>query len=62
MPRDGEDLPSGDGACGDPEADPGLRALERRAIEQALRASQGNVSRAARRLGIHRSTLYRKLK
>jgi len=41
---------------------PGLRTLERQAIEQALRASQGNVSRAARRLGIHRSTLYRKLK
>ncbi|CDM24150.1 putative sigma-54-dependent transcriptional regulator [Castellaniella defragrans 65Phen] len=40
----------------------GLRALERQAIEQALRACQGNVSRAARRLGIHRSTLYRKLK
>src|SRR5690606_7595419 len=40
MPRDGEDLPSGDGACGDPEADPGLRALERRAIEQALRSEE----------------------
>ncbi|MGB3423593.1 sigma-54-dependent Fis family transcriptional regulator, partial [Castellaniella sp.] len=38
-----------------------LRALERQAIEQALHACQGNVSRAARRLGIHRSTLYRKL-
>ncbi len=47
----------------DGDVDPGadLRALERRAIEQALRACQGNVSRAARRLGIHRSTLYRKL-
>jgi transcriptional regulator of acetoin/glycerol metabolism len=56
------------GAASWPQADhgagdaAGLRALERQAIEQALRASQGNVSRAARRLGIHRSTLYRKLK
>ncbi|MFA7475816.1 MAG: sigma 54-interacting transcriptional regulator, partial [Castellaniella sp.] len=44
------------------DAGPGLRALERQAIEQALRDCQGSVSRAARRLGIHRSTLYRKLK
>ncbi len=46
---------------GDADSGADLRALERRAIEQALRACQGNVSRAARRLGIHRSTLYRKL-
>lgn len=38
-----------------------LHALERQAIEQALLACQGNISRAARRLGIHRSTLHRKL-
>ncbi len=43
------------------DAGTGLRALERQAIEQALQACQGNVSHAARRLGIHRSTLYRKL-
>ena len=45
----------------EPEAGTDLRALERRAIEQTLRACQGNISRAARHLGIHRSTLYRKL-
>ncbi|MBV2182912.1 MAG: sigma-54-dependent Fis family transcriptional regulator [Castellaniella sp.] len=46
-------------AAGDRAAS--LRMLERQAIEQALLACQGNVSRAARRLGIHRSTLHRKL-
>ncbi|MDY0309437.1 MAG: helix-turn-helix domain-containing protein, partial [Castellaniella sp.] len=45
-----------------PRTSPKLRALERQAIEQAMHASQGNISHAARRLGIHRSTLYRKLK
>jgi transcriptional regulator of acetoin/glycerol metabolism len=50
-----------DGANVRSRPDTGLRALERQAIEQALQACQGNISRAARRLGIHRSTLYRKL-
>ncbi len=36
-----------------------LRSLTAAAIEDALRASAGNVSRAARSLGVHRSTLYR---
>jgi len=39
-----------------------LRDLEQAAIRQALQDCGGNVSRAARRLGVHRSTLYRKLK
>jgi len=60
-PADAGSLP-GRGSRDDPGPDAGLRALERQAIEQALRACQGNVSRAARRLGIHRSTLYRKLR
>jgi sigma-54 dependent transcriptional regulator, acetoin dehydrogenase operon transcriptional activator AcoR len=38
-----------------------LDAIERRAIEQALAEEQGNVSAAARRLGISRNTLYRKM-
>jgi DNA-binding NtrC family response regulator len=38
-----------------------LEELERRAIRRALDACDGNLSDAARRLGIGRSTLYRKL-
>ena len=38
-----------------------LYEVERRAIVRALRASQGGVSRAAKLLGISRTTLYRKL-
>ncbi|MDN3920536.1 sigma-54-dependent Fis family transcriptional regulator [Roseateles violae] len=39
-----------------------LREAELRAIEAAVRASAGNLSLAARQLGIGRSTLYRKLR
>jgi transcriptional regulator of acetoin/glycerol metabolism len=38
-----------------------LEVIERRAIEQVLADEAGNVSRAARRLGISRNTLYRKI-
>ncbi len=38
-----------------------LADAERRAIERALDASGGNVTRAARRLGIARATIYRKM-
>lgn len=38
-----------------------LQTVERRAIENALRVTSGNVSEAARRLGIGRTTLYRKM-
>lgn len=38
-----------------------LKALSRSAIEQALEHSRGNVSLAARALGISRQTLYRKM-
>jgi DNA-binding NtrC family response regulator len=38
-----------------------LRELERRAIAGALRASSGNVGKAAKLLGIARATLYRRL-
>ena len=39
-----------------------LRSAERRALLEALEASMGNMTAAARRLGIGRSTLYRRLK
>lgn len=38
-----------------------LQVLSRQAIRQAVDASSGNLSQAARRLGISRQTLYRKL-
>ncbi len=38
-----------------------LRELERRAIERALRAANGSVTKAAKLLGIGRATLYRRL-
>ena len=38
-----------------------LEELSRSAIRQALESSCGNISEAARRLGISRQTLYRKL-
>jgi sigma-54 dependent transcriptional regulator, acetoin dehydrogenase operon transcriptional activator AcoR len=38
-----------------------LRSLSRRAIESCVQGAEGNLSEAARRLGISRNTLYRKL-
>lgn len=39
-----------------------LTSLEKEAIFEVLKRANGNISRAARELGIHRVTLYRKLK
>ncbi|MBI2733640.1 MAG: sigma-54-dependent Fis family transcriptional regulator [Aquabacterium sp.] len=43
-------------------ADANLRRLSDQAIQQVVEATQGNMSEAARRLGISRNTLYRRLK
>lgn len=42
--------------------DAGLRELEQSAINRAMATHRGNISLAAQHLGIHRSTLYRRLK
>jgi len=39
-----------------------LRQLSHQAIQRAVAQARGNMSEAARRLGISRNTLYRKLK
>jgi DNA-binding NtrC family response regulator len=44
-----------------PEAEFSLELAQRRAIERAIRHARGNKRRAARLLGIGKSTLYRKL-
>ena len=61
-----KDLPEAvrDSAVGPaPGAAPGtLREMERRRIREALRDAGGNKKLAARKLGIHRSTLYAKMR
>ena len=70
QPPEGTRMPGRDGLPG-PQADapPGagqaqggsLRQHERQAIEDAIAAAHGNMTEAARRLGIARSTLYVRL-
>lgn len=60
MPSSGA-APAGDGSA-PPSGSNALQELELFAIRQALHACDGNMTLAARQLGIHRSTLYRKLK
>jgi transcriptional regulator with PAS, ATPase and Fis domain len=44
------------------DGDTDLRLQAERCVQQAVQSSQGNLSEAARRLGISRNTLYRKLR
>jgi DNA-binding NtrC family response regulator len=55
----GSPLPDDDGL---PLTDRSLEALEEALIRRVLREERGNKSRAARVLGVHRATLYNKLK
>lgn len=56
-------LPSGPwGAASDYSLSRQLAAVERELIEQALRSTGGNKARAAKMLGMPRSSLYEKLK
>jgi transcriptional regulator of acetoin/glycerol metabolism len=54
-------LPQPDAPAAAVGAPQNLRELSRSAIQHALESSRGNISEAARRLGISRQTLYRKL-
>ena len=55
----GSDL-ANDAQCSLPDPPANLRELERMAIERTLVALDGNVSAAARQLGISRNTIYRR--
>ncbi|MCB1571587.1 MAG: helix-turn-helix domain-containing protein, partial [Xanthomonadales bacterium] len=44
-----------------PDAPPPLKRLEWEHIQRVLTECEGNISEAARRLGLHRRTLQRKL-
>jgi two-component system, response regulator RegA len=50
-----------DNAASPPDAPPPLKRLEWEQIQRMLAECEGNVSEAARRLGLHRRTLQRKL-
>lgn len=52
----------GDPTISIPEQPPSLAKHEREYIEYVLAATQGNISEAARRLGLHRQSLQRKLR
>lgn len=61
LPADVRSAAEGVPASAAPAADGDLGSITRAAIAAALKVSGGNVSEAARRLGIHRSTLHRHL-
>jgi DNA-binding NtrC family response regulator len=59
--RDSQPPPADAGACAGPPLDTlNVQEVKSQLIDRALAASQGNVSAAARLLGVHRSWLYRR--
>jgi DNA-binding NtrC family response regulator len=60
--RPAGDAAGGAGNDGDADDVPTLEVVERRHIAHVYRLEAGNVERAARRLGISRSSLYQKIK
>jgi transcriptional regulator of acetoin/glycerol metabolism len=60
VPADAE--PASAPAVPEGAAQPGLRRANQQLIEQTLAACSGNVSRAARRLGVSRGLIYRHMK
>lgn len=56
-----EELSKAPGKPAPAQSSQNLDALSRLAIQQALESCRGNISEAARRLGISRQTLYRKM-
>ncbi|MFN3886458.1 MAG: sigma-54-dependent Fis family transcriptional regulator [Aquabacterium sp.] len=61
-PRLDPGLPPPPSATAEEPGEVNLRRLSHTAIERAIQASNGNMSEAARKLGISRNTLYRRLK
>ena len=56
-----DDFQLGKSATGDSQATLDLEATERQTIERALELEEGNISRAAKALGITRAALYRRI-
>ncbi|WP_306600930.1 sigma-54-dependent Fis family transcriptional regulator [Geothrix sp. 21YS21S-2] len=59
--RRGRTVPKAPAPAAPAEAPLHLDALTRQAVEQAIAANRGNMTAAAKALGLHRSTLYRML-
>ncbi|MGB3933985.1 MAG: helix-turn-helix domain-containing protein, partial [bacterium] len=53
---------SGEGEVSLPARASSLAKLEQAAVLEALRSARGNISQAARWLGVGRTTLYRKIR
>jgi Nif-specific regulatory protein len=61
-PRYGSELGPGDSVGAGLDLNEATRAFQARYIEQAIARARGNVSQAARSLGIYRSNMYRKMR